>query len=57
MNEPQPPPDCVHHWLIGTPHVEWDGPELVEVTNQTCKKCTEFKRNVVVLPREVVSDR
>ena len=50
--------ECVHHWLIGRPVINYENPgmkgDLVETTEQVCKKCDEHRTNTVVLPAEQV---
>jgi hypothetical protein len=50
--------NCIHHWLISTPKVAYSQPgmkgDLVERTEQTCKKCGVTRQNAIVLPAEQV---
>lgn len=43
-----------HHWVLGSPTYKFDKPDgegdLIETTDQTCKKCNETKVNTVVVP-------
>lgn len=48
MNE-----ECVHHWLVGAPVTRYSQPglkgDLVEATNQRCKKCGATRLNEAVV--------
>lgn len=49
---------CVHHWMVGSPTFTRQGDEIIEHTEQDCKKCHAHKTNWVVavaLPPDVVN--
>ncbi len=43
-----------HHWIISAPQYKFERPDgegdLIETTEQVCKKCKEVKFNTVVIP-------
>ena len=50
------PPICVHHWQISAPRLLFNREkamgDMLEITDQACKKCGTTRVNVCLIPPE-----